>query len=244
MAVDVVQGGDGKGAVASHGAGAVVGEGVHACKVDVAFGCAGGFPAAGVDDAGAQEGARGVDACPEVLGARDADDGIAGICHGLVEGVEADVPLGGVVRHDVGGAPPPAGIVFADDVEVVVDGESVGGVVVEQEPFSAAVGLDPPEGHVVADAQVPRDEDGAMGDGFKVCLVFSASAQGVDLQGVDVARFDGVEGFFRRGGVLLFHAGSQYLFHGDVPDALLFGDGGVKPGFEPGEVAALFVRFL
>lgn len=113
----------------------VVFEGVDTGGVSAA-GTVGKLGTASVDDGGLEDFASVVDGCPEVVGARDEDGGVASGADGLLKGVELEVAACGIVREDAGSGAGPAGIVFAHDVEVVRDGLVGGGVVVEQEPFA------------------------------------------------------------------------------------------------------------
>lgn len=116
-----------------------------------------------MEDAGAQEVACVVDGLPFVCGARDAFAGVAGCAEVVFPSGEVAVVGGGVVREDDGGAATPVCVSLAEDVEVVGEGFAVGGVVGEDEVVAFAVGLYPPDGHVVCGAEVPSGVDGAVG---------------------------------------------------------------------------------
>lgn len=231
---------DGELSVGAHGFAGVVGEGVHACDVGITGGCDGGLPAAGVDEAVGEEFAGGVDGRPELLCSWDADDGVAGVLQVGVVGVEVWVSLGAVVRDDAGGAAcAEEGVMLAQDVHEVFDGECVGGVVVEDSPAALSVRLDPPDGGVVTDSDIPGCVDGEEGKDFEFHFEEASGAEGVQLEGVDVSCLDGVEGFFRCGGEFLGHPGFEGALHGEVPDALPCGDGGVAFLLDLGEVLGL-----
>lgn len=119
----------------------------------------------------------------------------------------------------------------------------VGGVVVEDVPEAVRAGLDPPDAHVVRDAEIPCGVDGAVGVVLEAGGEPAFFAQGVELEGVDGAVGDGVEGFGRGAGVFLLHATAVGFLVGEVPGALSGADGGVLFLFQLGEVAAAFVGF-
>ncbi len=106
--------------------------------------------------------------------------------------------------------------------------------------MTGAVGLDPPDGHVVADAEIPRCVDGAMGVGLKGGGEVAAGAEVHELGEVDGAVLDGVKGFVWSGGVFLAHEHALCFTHGDVPMALSGGDGGAGRFFDGVEVVGIF----
>lgn len=69
--------------------------------------------------------------------------------------------------EDAGGAAGVGGVFLAQDADVVGEGELVGGVVVQHVPEAVCAGLDPPDAHVVGDAEVPCGVDGAVGVVFE-----------------------------------------------------------------------------
>ena len=230
----------GEVAVCSGRGESVVGQGVGAGDVGDAVACA-RFAASGVDDGAGEQFSGVVDADPQVLGARDTDGAVAGRADGGLVGVEVDVAARCVMRQHTGGTVPPACVVLAHDGDVVADGLVVGRVVVEDAPATAAVGLDPPDAHIVADAEVPRGVDGAVWVGFVFGFEVSTLPEAADLHGVDGAVGDGVESFFGRGRIFLPHAAFLGLRHGDVPGFLLGAQRDVVFAFECGEVALLLV---
>lgn len=116
-----------------------------------------------MEDAGAEEVSGVVYGLPFVCGAGDFFDGVSGSAEVVCPCCHVAVVGGGVVWEDDGGAAAPVCITLSEDFEVVGEGFACGGVVGEDEPVAFAVGLDPPDGHVVCDAEVPGGVDGAVG---------------------------------------------------------------------------------
>lgn len=115
-----------------------------------------------MEDAGAEEVSGVVYGLPFVCGAGDFFDGVACGAEVICPCGEVAVVCGGVVGEDDGGAAAPVCVTLAEDFEVVCEGFAGGGVVGEDEPVAFAVGLDPPDGHVVCDSEVPGGVDGAV----------------------------------------------------------------------------------
>lgn len=238
----VVEGFGFQGAVGAGRGCFVVGEGVYAGEVaffhagDVCF-----FRAAGVDDGVAQEAAGSVYGGPAVSGAGDADAGEACPFQGGEEGGAAGDAIFAVVGEEaVPDVVAVAGFPLADFRDVPVQGEAVGGDVVQDVEFAVRAGLDDPDGHKVRYADVPGGVDGQEG----VCLEFRGEAgqlpEVVDLIAEDGACGDGVEGFFRNSGVFLPHEVALSASHGLVPGFLLIVQGDAVFFFQRGEV---FERF-
>lgn len=192
-----------------------------------------------MDDGGFEEFSCVVDGGPEVLGTRDEDGGVSGCADGLFKGVELEVAPGGIVREDAGGAACPACVALADAVEVVGDGLIGGCVVVEQKPFAVAGGLDPPDGHVVGDADIPGGEDGEVRVGLEGGGDVAAFHEVEKLDGVDGAVGKVIERFFRCGGVLLLDEGAESAALAEVPSLLGIGEGAAEAFFEGIEVGQL-----
>lgn len=97
-----------------------------------------------MEDAGTEEVARVVNGLPLVGGSGDALDGVPGGSEIISPSGHVAVVRGAVVRKNAGGAARPHGIVDAEDLKVMGEGLTVGGVVVEDEPMPFAIRLNPP----------------------------------------------------------------------------------------------------
>lgn len=138
----------------------------------------------------------------------------------MLKGVELEVAACGIVREYACGGSGPFGIVRAHDVEVVGDGLVGGGVVVEDEPFAGAGGLDPPDGHVVSYADVPGCEDGEVRVWLELCLEVATLHEVEELGGEDGAVCEVVEGFLGCGWVFLLDEGAEGAAFAEVPSFL------------------------
>lgn len=119
------------------------------------------------------------------------------------------------------------------------DGLVGGGVVVEDVPVPGAVGLNPPDGHVVTDTEIPGGIDGAMGIRLKGGGEVATGAELHELGEVDGAVLDGVESFVGSGGVFLTHEHALSFAHSDVPLTLSGRDGGAGRFFDGSEVSGI-----
>lgn len=93
----------------------------------------------------------------------------------------------------------------AENLEIMGEGLGVGGVVVEDEPMPFAIRLNPPDGHVVGDAEIPASVDGAVGLRLEEGGEMTTLCKGGESGEVDGAVRDGRYGFIRRGGEFLTH---------------------------------------
>lgn len=203
----VVEGFCFQGAVGAGRGGFIVGEGVYAGEVaffhagDIGF-----FRTSGVDDGVAQEAAGSVYGGPAVSGAGDADAGEPGPLQGGEEGdAGGDAVFAVVGEQAVPDVVAVAGFPFADFRNVPVQGEAVGGDVVQEVEFAIGTGLNDPDRHEVRRSDVPGGVDGEEVRHFKFSGEAGQLPEVVDLTAEDGACGDGVEGFFRDGGVFLPH---------------------------------------
>lgn len=158
-----------------------------------------------MEDAGTEEVARIVDGLPLVGGAGDALDGVPCGSEVISPSGHVAVVRGGVVREDAGGAARPHGIVSAENLEIMGEGLSVGGVVVEDEPMPFAIRLNPPNRHVIGDAEIPTGVDGAVWLRLEEGGEMTTLCKGGESGEIDGAVRDGRDGFIRRGGEFLTH---------------------------------------
>lgn len=181
-----------------------------------------------MDDGIAEEAAGGVDGCPAVSGAGDAEAGEARPFQGGEEGGASGDAVFTIVREQaVLDVVAVSRFAFAEFRYVPVEGEAVGRYVVQEVEFAVLAGLDKPDGHEIGYADVPGCIDG----GEDVRLEFRCQApqfpEVIDLGTKDGSRGDGVERFIGNRGIFLPHEVALGAGHGFVPGFLLViqGDG-------------------
>lgn len=195
-----------------------------------------------MNDGMAQQDARTVDGGPHVRGALDENGRVARLFQLFKILHSIEIPVDAVMREDDVFDTAKEGVPFTEFRDVVVKGEAVGGIVVQEGEEAVRAGLDPPDGREVRHAFVKDGVDGTVGIRFIFRGEAAQFPETVDLAAVDGPTGYGVEGFIRDGGVFLSHFITLCAAFGFVPSLLFFIEGDSVVGFQAMKVFGKFRR--